>query len=93
MHCSIFRSTSKDFTYIYLNAGHEFDDLPDSLKKVFGEPRFVMDLELNSGRKLAYEDVKKVMADLAEHGYHLQLPPTEDLTGWLDLPAKRESLL
>ena len=93
MHCSVFRSSLKDFTYLYLIEGHEFDDLPESLRKVFGEPRLVMDLELNSERKLAYEDVKQVMANLAEHGYHLQLPPTEDSTGWLDLPETEETLL
>lgn len=93
MQCSVFRSNLKDFTYIYLLNGHEFDDLPDSLKKVFGKPQLVMELELNPGRKLAYEDVNQVMANLAEHGYHLQLPPSEDETGWLDLPEKKEKLL
>lgn len=93
MKCAVFRSNLKDFTYIYLVEGYEFDDLPDSLRKVFGEPQRVMDLDLNPARKLAYEDVNRVMANLAEHGYHLQLPPTEDQTGWLDLPAKRETLL
>ena len=93
MKCAVFRSNLKDFTYIYLIDGYEFDDLPDALRKVFGEPQRVMDLDLNPARKLAYEDVNQVMANLAEHGYHLQLPPTEDQTGWLDLPAKREPLL
>jgi len=93
MQCSVFRSNLKDFTYIYLIEGYEFDDLPESLRKVFGEPQLVMELELNTQRKLAYEDVKQVMANLAEHGYHLQLPPTDDETGWLDLPAKKETLL
>lgn len=93
MHCTVFRSNLKDFTYIYLLKGHEFDDLPESLRKVFGEPQLVMDLELTPERTLAYEDVNQVMANLAEHGYHLQLPPTEDQTGWLDLPARKEKLL
>lgn len=93
MQCSVFRSNLKDYTYIYLIEGYEFEDLPDSLRKVFGEPQLVMDLELNSGKKLAYEDVNQVMANLAEHGYHLQLPPTEDESGWLDLPARKETLL
>ena len=38
MKCSIFRSSLKDFTYIYLPDGSDFDDLPVSLRKVFGEP-------------------------------------------------------
>lgn len=93
MQCSVFRSDLKQYTYIYLLEGHEFDDLPDSLRKAFGKPHLVMDIELDPSKKLAYEDVKQVMANLAEQGYHLQLPPTEDPTGWLDLPAREETLL
>ena len=93
MKCSVVRSSVKDFTYIYLLAGHDFDDLPISLKKVFGEPEFVMDLELSRNRELAYEDINQVMKNLAEQGYHLQMPPQEDATGLLDLPTKKETLL
>ena len=45
-----------------------------------------MDLELTPEFKLANEDVNQVMENLAEKGYHLQLPPQEDESGWLDLP-------
>jgi hypothetical protein len=90
MKCTVFRSSLKDFTYIYLLAGHDFDDLPDSLRDVFGEPEVVMDLELTPERKLAYADVKQVMEKLTEQGYHLQLPPKEDATGLLDLPDSPE---
>jgi len=93
MKCSVVRSSVKDFTYIYLLAGHDFDDLPISLKKVFGEPEFVMDLELSRNRELAYEDINQVMKNLAEQGYHLQMPPQEDATGLLQLPTKKETLL
>ena len=93
MKCSVVRSSLKDFTYIYLLAGHDFDDLPISLRKVFGEPEFVMNLELTPERKLAYEDVGQVMHNLAEQGYHLQMPPQEDATGLLELPEKKETLL
>ena len=88
MKCTVFRSSQKDFTYIFLLAGHDFDDLPDTLKEVFGQPEFVMNLEITPKRKLAYSDVKQVMQNLSEEGYHLQLPPKEDATGLLDLRAK-----
>jgi len=93
MKCSVIRSTLKDFTYIYLLAGHDYEDLPIALKKVFGEPESVMDLELSPDRKLAYEDVNQVMQNLEEQGYHLQMPPQEDITGLLQLPDKKETLL
>ena len=93
MKCSVVRSSLKDFTYIYLLEGHDFEDLPISLRKVFGEPEFVMHLALSPERKLAYEDVNQVMQSLAESGYHLQMPPQEDTTGLLQLPDKKEKLL
>jgi len=92
MKCTVLRSSEKDFTYIYLLEGHDFDDLPVALKKVFGEPGFVMDLELSAERKLAYEDVLQVMQNLGEQGYHLQMPPQSDDTGLLELPDKKPTL-
>lgn len=92
MKCSVVRSGLKEFTYIYLRAGHDFDDLPVELRRVFGQPEFVMDLELTPERKLAYEDINQVMKNLAEQGYHLQMPPQEDTTGLLQLPEKTEKL-
>jgi uncharacterized protein len=86
MKCSVLRSSLKAFTYIYLADEYAFEDLPVSLRKVFGEPVIVMTLELTPERKLACEDVNQVMQNLAENGYHLQMPPQEDATGLLDLP-------
>jgi len=90
MKCSVVRSSLKDFTYIYLLAGQDFEDLPDTLKNIFGEPEFVMDLVLTRERKLAYEDVSQVMQNLSELGYHLQMPPQEDTTGLLQLAESSE---
>lgn len=93
MNCVVYRSSLKDFTYIYLLDGHAYEDLPAALRKVFGEPRFVMQLDLTPERKLANENVGQVMQNLSECGYHLQLPPNEDPSGWLDLPSAKETLL
>lgn len=92
MKCSVFRSSLKDYTYIYLRDGHKFEDLPISLIKIFGEPELVMALDLTPERKLAYEDVNQVMKGLQENGYHLQMPPQDDATGLLELPENKEPL-
>jgi len=86
MKCSVVRSGLKDFIYIYLRAGQDFGDLPAELRDIFGEPEFVMNLDLTPERKLAYEDISQVMQNLSEQGYHLQMPPKNDVTGLLDLP-------
>jgi len=93
MKCTVMRSSLKDFTYLYLSEETQFEDLPNSLQQVFGEPEFVMTLELTPDRKLAYEDAEKVIQNLREKGFHLQMPPTNDPTGLLDLPEKKETLL
>ncbi len=90
MKCSVVRSSLKDYTYIYLLDGFDFEDLPAELKQLFGQPEFVMNLKLTAERKLAYEDVKRVMQNLQDQGYHLQMPPKEDATGLLDLPGTTE---
>jgi uncharacterized protein YcgL (UPF0745 family) len=88
MRCSVVRSSLKEFTYIYLLTGQDFDDLPDELKEAFGQPELVLNLVLTSERKLAYADINQVMHNLAEQGYYLQMPPKEDATGLLDLPEQ-----
>jgi uncharacterized protein YcgL (UPF0745 family) len=88
MNCTIFRSSVKDYTYIYLADEQEFKDLPAQLRVVFGEPEFIMNLELTADRKLAYEDVTQVIKNLQDQGFHLQMPPQEDATGLLDLPEQ-----
>jgi len=35
-----------------------------------------MSLELHANRKLAREDINKVIANLESQGYHLQMPPS-----------------
>ena len=79
MNCSIFRSNRKEYTYVYLQAGKSFDDLPTALQAAFGSPEFVIDLELSPCRKLASEDVNQVMQNLRNHGFHLQLPPGDQI--------------
>ena len=85
--CKIFRSDNKSETYLYLADNCEFTDLPAELQQHFGEPAFVMNLDLSADRKLARVDVKKVLQGLQESGYYLQLPPKlpveEEITEWL----------
>ncbi len=80
MDCSVFRSSRKEYTYIYLRSGKSFEELPEALQVAFGPPEYVIDLELSPDRALATEDVNLVMQNLRSEGFHLQLPPG-DQTG------------
>ena len=80
MNCQIFKSLRKPDTYVYLPSGAEFEALPEALRRVFGSPEKVMDLDLNSDTKLALADVSDVLKKIAEHGFYLQLPPNAQLS-------------
>ena len=73
--CWVYRSPRKQEMYIYLAQEDGFDTLPAALLESFGEPILVIELELSPDRKLAREDVGKVMANLRDQGFHLQMPP------------------
>ena len=73
--CKVYRSDKKTETYLYLAEDMEFHDLPTQLQERFGEPAFVLRLELSTDHRLARVDVTKVLESLAEHGFYLQLPP------------------
>lgn len=73
--CWIYRSPRKEGMYLYLKEEGKFDLLPAPLLQRFGKPELVLELEIHPDRKLAREDVNKVLKNLQIHGFHLQLPP------------------
>ena len=75
MKCMVYRSDKKSETYLYLADGWTFDDLPANLRQLFGEPAFVMRLDLAGNRRLARVDTETVRENLEKEGYFLQLPP------------------
>ncbi|MCG7895995.1 MAG: YcgL domain-containing protein [Candidatus Thiodiazotropha taylori] len=79
MSCCIYRSSKKDEMYLYVPEEGDFSNVPDALLKRFGRPEKVMELTLNSSRKLAREEVSVVMQNLTTQGFHLQLPPKMDV--------------
>ncbi len=83
MHCFIYKSLIKNELYLYLETKDDFSKVPAALLKSFGQLEFVMELEISAQRKLAREDVNKVLSCLKEKGFFVQLPPkihTESLT-------------
>jgi uncharacterized protein YcgL (UPF0745 family) len=75
VHTWIYRSSRKEEMYLYLKKEGAFDDVPEALMAMFGEPTLVMGLELTPERTLAREDSKVVLKSLHEQGFFLQMPP------------------
>jgi uncharacterized protein len=78
MNAYVYRSARQPDTYVYLATRDGFDCLPAPLRERLGALTFALELELAPGRKLAREDAGVVRANLAAHGFHLQLPPPPD---------------
>jgi uncharacterized protein YcgL (UPF0745 family) len=75
LHCWVLASDRQPEMYLYLDREEGFDDLPETLRRHFGRPRPVMELDLHPDRRLARVEVAEVMAGLREQGYYLQMPP------------------
>lgn len=78
VHCWVYGSSRKQEMYLYLSQQDGFDQLPTELRQRFGEPRLVLELDLDRRRQLAREDVARVISNLQQRGYHLQMPPRLD---------------
>jgi uncharacterized protein YcgL (UPF0745 family) len=77
MQCFIYKSLRRPDTYVFLAQQDDFAPLPAALRERLGELHRVMTLELHPQRRLARGEAGSVMRALREHGFHLQLPPTE----------------
>jgi uncharacterized protein len=74
--CYIYRCSRKPDLYLYLAEKDNFSRVPANILKSLGNLEFAMELTLSPERKLAREPTAKVMENLTEHGFHLQLPDT-----------------
>lgn len=75
---SVFRSSKKTDTYLYVRRGQAWDDLPESLRGIFGAPVHAMDLVLTPDRKLARTSGKQVLDSIADKDFYLQMPEEKD---------------
>lgn len=75
---SVFRSSLKSDTYIYVRRGQKWEELPESLRGIFGAPVHAMDLVMTPDRKLARTTGEQVLSAIAEKDFFLQMPEERD---------------
>ena len=75
MQAYVYKSQRKQDTYVYLAKRDDFDAIPASLGATLAPYTFVLEVALTPERRLAQVDAALVRANLAERGFHLQLPP------------------
>ncbi|MEX0942160.1 MAG: YcgL domain-containing protein [Pseudomonadales bacterium] len=73
--CDVFKSTKHADMYLYVRQEDGLSRVPEELIDQFGSTEMALSFELRLDRKLARVDAGKVLANLEEHGYHLQMPP------------------
>ena len=76
--CSIYRSPRKHEMYLYVLRADALSRVPEALLSAFGAPVHAFDMVLTPERTLAREDISKVLENLDNQGYHLQMPPPEE---------------
>ena len=76
--CSIYRSSKKDGMYLFVDKQEDIARVPAELLELFGKPTGAMTLLLTPEKKLARADAKKVMEQIQNHGFYLQMPPQDE---------------
>ncbi|MDH4040115.1 MAG: YcgL domain-containing protein [Gammaproteobacteria bacterium] len=72
----VYKGARKPEAYLYVDKARGLADVPEVLLGQFGDPRAVMTILLDTGRKLARANAAEVLAKIEEQGYYLQMPPT-----------------
>ncbi|MDY6815135.1 MAG: YcgL domain-containing protein [Pseudomonadota bacterium] len=75
---SVFRSSRKEDTYVFVRRGQTWDELPEGLRGIFGAPIHSMDLLLTPDRKLARATGKQVLEAIGEKDFYLQMPEEQE---------------
>jgi uncharacterized protein YcgL (UPF0745 family) len=64
--------------YLYVEKKEGFSRVPDELMDMFGKPELAMTLLLTPDKNLGRADAEKVLSDLDEKGFYLQMPPAKE---------------
>ncbi|MEK9710937.1 MAG: YcgL domain-containing protein [Thalassolituus sp.] len=87
--CDVFKTRKKDEMYLYVAKKDGMSRVPEELLAMFGQPELAMTLILTAEKKLGRADTGKVIAELDERGFYLQMPPAKE-PYMLDLFTKRD---
>lgn len=89
LECAVYKSQKKDDTYVFIPTQNPLSELPEALLKMLGQAELVMTLELTPEKKMARGTAEKILKDIKEQGFHLQMPESTHFTG---IPSYKESL-
>lgn len=73
--CKVYRCSKKDEMYLYVDSREELSRVPEALVSQLGNITLVMTMLISTEKKLARADSAKVLAEIEDKGFYLQLPP------------------
>jgi len=77
--CDVYKSEVEADMYLYVSKADGLSRVPEALLDRFGKPKQAITLVLQAGRKLARTTAEKVMSELEEKGFYLQMPLPKDI--------------
>jgi hypothetical protein len=76
--CDIYRSPRAEEMYLYVDKREGTTKVPQKLLQLFGKPQHLATMLLTPEKKLARAEAAKVLSEIRERGYYLQMPPSGD---------------
>jgi len=76
--CDIYKSVKEQDMYLYVAKSDGLKRVPEALLERFGKPKHTITIVLQPGRRLARTTAEKMVAELEEKGFYLQLPERKD---------------
>lgn len=76
--CDVYRSQREEEMYLYVDKSEGLQRVPEKLLELFGEPKHLMTMLLTPEKKLARAESGKVLGEIRERGFYLQMPPPKD---------------
>ncbi|MCQ8878341.1 YcgL domain-containing protein [Pseudoalteromonas shioyasakiensis] len=78
MLTAVYKSKKKADTFLFVEKRDDFSKVPEPLLAMFGQPHYVMIINLAKREHLGGADLNTVKQALTDDGFYLQLPPPEE---------------
>ncbi|WP_372811826.1 YcgL domain-containing protein [Pseudoalteromonas nigrifaciens] len=78
MLTAVYKSKKKADSFLFVEKRDDFTKVPEPLMAMFGQPKYVMLINLAKREVLGTADLETVKAALTEKGYYLQIPPPQE---------------
>ena len=87
MEVAVFKTARRPDTFLFLPEGLPPNEWPDGLEEIFMPAEKVLSLTLTAEQPLAAQTATRVMEEIADKGYFLQMPPQSSSSSDTSEPA------